>query len=470
MTSQQPGISARKFGRSFECFDTLSSASVGNRELGKVKIDCRFCLSKSKWGVLGNAERSAGILYMDLRFDQPKDCRLSSATVLLTLDHEIGAEEKNRRPEPVSIRRASSLQMTNYFGPRQLSGEKTTVNKRSIYRLTPEVNVMGNGLGGLGKDVETMQKVTSRWTFTGQLQPGKTAAYRTLKWELSENELDLQSLHSSTIHTGFTFEHDQTPCYLRVEITGKLRRVRDRVRKNLKFPPQRPKNQGETIVKIDLGPQHKFNTRLDSLADGLAMAMEMENYGAIPVEMPEAVPALFQEVINQQSQLAATSNLAPPPSSEEAIIGRIDLTPAHPPILTAPVTVPVAEDPLIKELARAHLSFPHPAHIRRRVPESRSASLTVTLVEVEEERSEEIPAALQGAQNGVPEVQKEFKDAVQAIHAVQDLVKPEKQEVDADLERLMRLSQFPALLFLIHVFASFLDLFAKKQASVKKKF
>ncbi|ELR03077.1 hypothetical protein VC83_08568 [Pseudogymnoascus destructans] len=99
--------------------------------------------------------------------------------VLSTLDHEIGVEEENRRPEPVSIRRASSLQMTK-------SGEQTTVIKKSIYRLTPEVNVMGNG--GLGKDVETTQKVTSRWTFTRQLRPGKAAAYRTLKWELSENE------------------------------------------------------------------------------------------------------------------------------------------------------------------------------------------------------------------------------------------------------------------------------------------
>ncbi|OBT53954.1 hypothetical protein VE04_04748 [Pseudogymnoascus sp. 24MN13] len=465
MTSQQPGISARKFGRSFECFDSLSSASVGNRELGKVKIDCRFRLSKSKWGVLGNAERSAGILYMDLCFDQPKDCRLSSATVLLTLDHEVNDIDRYRRPDPVSISRASSLQMTNYFGPRQLSGKQTTVNMKSTYRLTPEVHVMGTGLGGLGKDVETKREVTSRWTFTGQLQPGKTAAYRTLKWELSENELDLQSLHSSTIHTGFTFEHDQKPCYLRVEITGKLRGVRNRIKENLKFPPKRSKNQGETVVKIDLGPQHKFNTRLDSLADGLAMAMEMENYEKIPVEMPEAIPAFFQEVSNQQSQLAATSNPAPPPSSEEAIIGRIDLTPAQPPMLTAPV----AEDPLIEELARAHLSFPLPAQIRRRAPKSMSSSSTVTLVGVEE-RDEEISAALKGAQNGVPEVQKEFNEVGQAIHAVQDLVKTEKEEVDAALETFMRLSQSPALLFLIHVFASFLDLFAKKQASVKKKF
>lgn len=465
MASQQPRISARKFGRSFECFDTLSSANVGNRELGKVKIDCRFRLSKSKWGVLGNAERSAGILYMDLCFDQPKDCRLSSATVLLTLDHEIGVDEKNRRREPESIPRGSSLQMTNYFGPRQLSGEQTTVHKRSIYRLTPEVNVMGNGLGGMGKDVETTQKVTSRWTFTGQLQAGKTAAYRTLKWELSENELDLQSLHSSTIHTGFAFEHDQTPCYLRVEIAGKLQRVRDRI-KHLKFPPQRPKNQGETIVKIELGPQHKFDTRLDSIADGLAMAMEMENYGAIPVEMPEAIPALFQEVINQQSQLAATSNPAPPPPSEEAIIGRIDLTPAQPPMITAPVPEPVAEDPLIKELARAHLCFPHTSQIRRRIPMSMSSSSTVTLVEAEE-LSEEISAALKDEQNGVPEVQEEFKEAGQAIHAVQDLVKTEKEEVDAALETFMRLSQSPALLFLIRVFVGLLDLFAKKQVSVK---
>ncbi|KFY40282.1 hypothetical protein V494_03582 [Pseudogymnoascus sp. VKM F-4513 (FW-928)] len=462
MASPQPRISARKFGRSFESFDTLSSASVGNRDLGKVKVDCRFRLSKSKWGVLGDAERSAGILYMDLCFDQPKDCRLSSATVLLTLDHEIGDDEKNRRREPASITRGSSLQMTDYFGPRQLSGKQTTVNMKSTYSLKPEINVMGNGVGGVGKDSETTREASTRWTFIGQLQPGQTGAYRTLKWELSENELDLQSLHSSVIHTGFTFEHDQTPCYLRVEITGKLQSRRDRFRKSL-FPAQRSKNQGKTIVRIDLGPQHRFDTRLDSLADGLARAMEMENYGEIPVEIPEAIPAFFQEAGNHQSQPAAISNLAPPASLEGSRIGRIDLTPEQPPMLAAPI----AEDPLIKDLARAHLYFPSRSNNRWRVPESRSASSTATLVE-NEEQSDEISVASQDARNGELELKKEPKEAVVAIPAMQDLVKTENEEVDAALETFMRISQSPAIMFLIHVFVGFLDLFARKGASEKK--
>lgn len=75
----------RKFGRTFECLDEHSAESLCYRELGKVNVDCKFRSSDSLWGVLGEAKRPAGILYMDLIFHQPKNYRLSSATVLVTL-------------------------------------------------------------------------------------------------------------------------------------------------------------------------------------------------------------------------------------------------------------------------------------------------------------------------------------------------------------------------------------------------
>lgn len=78
-------VMARKWGRSFEPFDLLPIASLNYRELGKVKVDCQFRQSKSLWGVLGEEESPAGIIYLDLKFDQPKSCRLSSATVVSQL-------------------------------------------------------------------------------------------------------------------------------------------------------------------------------------------------------------------------------------------------------------------------------------------------------------------------------------------------------------------------------------------------
>jgi hypothetical protein len=462
MTCPQPSISGRKFGRSFECYDTLSSANVGAKEIGKVKVDCRFRLSKSKWGVLGNAERPVGIVYLDLNFDQPKDCRLSSATVLVTLDHEIVDEERDRRQQVAIISQGGSLQMTDYFGPKQLSGKPTTVHTKSTYRFTPEFNVMGNGIGGLGKDKETTRLFTGRWAFTGKLHSGETAACRALKWELSENELDLQSQTRSIFHTGFTFEHTLRPCYMRVEITGKLQRMRDYIR-SMKFPAPRPKKQGETVVRIDLGPQHKSGDRLDSLADSLAMAMEMENYEEISVEVPESMPAVYQEVGNQQGRPEATSNSAPPLMSGVAI-GRIDNPPVPPQILSAPI----AEDPLREALARAHLTFPLPDRIRPRAPESTSASSAATLVEIEE-KGEEMPIALQDAQKGEPEVKNESKEAGVAIPAVQDTVKSEKELATVQRTIIQISKQFPAMMFMIYAFFGFIDLFVGKQALIEKE-
>lgn len=68
----------RKYGGyDFERFDNLSSshASIGHRSFDKVNVNCRFLFKKSKWGVLGECKNPAGIVYLDLTFDQPKDAQ-----------------------------------------------------------------------------------------------------------------------------------------------------------------------------------------------------------------------------------------------------------------------------------------------------------------------------------------------------------------------------------------------------------
>lgn len=238
---------------------------------------------------------------MDLSFDQPKGCRLSSATVLVTLDHEDGPPVLGQEMQP------SLLQVTNYFGPRQLSGQEKSVAVKSTYSLTPNVNVLGNGGGGIGKNIEKSQTYTSRWTFTGSLQPGKdknkgrrgvrTMTYKTIKWELSENDLDPGASHSNVFHTAFAFGHEERPCYIHVEIDGKLQRVRDRIKKNLKFPPSRKEEEGKTTIRMDLEHSEVYTTScLDPIAKGLARAMEMANYEEVPVELPSAIEPSFQEV------------------------------------------------------------------------------------------------------------------------------------------------------------------------------
>jgi hypothetical protein len=302
MTSGPRPYLARKYGpATFERFDHLDVASIGSREIGKVLIDCKFRLSDSQWGTLGNAENPAGIIYMDLDFKQPQGCRLANATILVKLEYD---REPDRKSHIGSVR-SNHLYVTEQFGPKELRGPEKIVALRKNYHFTPNVNVLGNGAGGVGVDREKLTKRTSRWIFSGNTISDKgkgrnmprSTAYRTMKWELQENDLEAQSVHNPVFHTAFAFEHERKPFFLKVEITGKLLRKRDQWKQNLKFPPARSKDQGQALTLVSL-KDGLYNRRLDAVAKGLALAMQKENAENVAVELQDTLPASFHEAAN----------------------------------------------------------------------------------------------------------------------------------------------------------------------------
>jgi len=147
-----------------------------------------------------------------------------------------------------------------------------------IGNLTQNARVGGSFSGGL-------QKSASSW------------AYKTLKWELSENDLESQSTHSEAVHTAFTFVHDCQPFFLRVEIKGKLKKVSDKLKsKWMKFPSNMNKDDGSTVTLIDFRDHMRFTTPLDERAESLPYEMEQANLHAIPMEVPDPKPVTFMEV------------------------------------------------------------------------------------------------------------------------------------------------------------------------------
>ncbi|KAM3082218.1 hypothetical protein ACMFMG_004667 [Clarireedia jacksonii] len=284
---------ARKYGRSFVPCCPASVTSLSHKEIGKVNIDCRLRLSKSKWGVLGANPNPGGILYMDINFDQPADCRLSTATVVVTL-------------EEYHSHAGGSLRATDQYGPKKLMGELCKVPVTKNYYFAPHVDALGVGAGGVGIDKTKTKFESSRWTFTGQLllandklnRPYETV-YRRLKWELTENELESRVLHSNLFHTGFTIEHEHRPFYLKIEIQGKLRKTKDRIMNRFRFPPSGQKEDGISWTLIDPGRPGQSKRSLDALAEGLSRAMEMENFQTIPVQVPETLSVSFTEADKQ---------------------------------------------------------------------------------------------------------------------------------------------------------------------------
>ena len=290
----------RKYGRyDFERFDHLSSAhaSIGHGTFDKVNVNCRFLFKKSRWGVLGEHKNPAGIIYLDLTFDQPKDSQLHSATVIVTLDdQDKGLQDipLNRRPSQLH---EIPVQITDCYGPKGFAGPETIVQMKKSLSLSPNAQILGYDFDEVGVDKESSFSYSSRWKFSGHLLPGKGNhwAYKTLKWDLSENDLQPQSSHSNEVHTAFTFEHGGQPFFMRIEIKGKLRKLHGRVKDRLmKFPSSSKQEDGSVVTLINFGERVSFKTPLDERAQALEFEMEMANLHAIPMEVPDPKPVTFQ--------------------------------------------------------------------------------------------------------------------------------------------------------------------------------
>ncbi|KAE8149478.1 hypothetical protein BDV25DRAFT_172788 [Aspergillus avenaceus] len=299
-----PAKFSRRFGRDYKQLDSLTQASLYCRDLGKVKVDCRLRVSQSKWGVLGGSHTPAATLYMDFTFLQPPGCRLSDATITVTLqpvETASGKEGVSCTKQCLAESSASNhLQMTDYYGPKHLCGEPVSRSATKTCRFTPHISAFDSGVGGVGVDSEESVMHTSRWTFTGALLPAvvdrnstEPAAYRTLRWELAENELDLQPKHVNTIQTGFTLEHNGSDFYMVIAVQGKLLRKSDRLKGRLgrlRFPRE---NEGTSVTKINPGSSVPLESRLDPIAHGLSREMERRNLVETPVQIPEALSATF---------------------------------------------------------------------------------------------------------------------------------------------------------------------------------
>src|SRR3569833_3405546 len=96
METQQPRprlmSGMRRFGRyeHFEQFDNSSSghARVGSKSIGKINIKTQNKKHKTQKKKQNKERYPAGILYLNLNFGPPLDCRVKSATETITLDEK----------------------------------------------------------------------------------------------------------------------------------------------------------------------------------------------------------------------------------------------------------------------------------------------------------------------------------------------------------------------------------------------
>ncbi|KAJ4418474.1 hypothetical protein N0V82_005554 [Gnomoniopsis sp. IMI 355080] len=240
----------------------------------------------------------------EIRFDQPSDCVLKSATIQLTLDEDDQGLESYRVDDSQVQTSECPVLITDYYGPGQIVGTSKRVLVNKSLNIAPSINVAGSGgsLGGMKTDKQFVHE--SRWMFRSYTVPGdgtrgQSWGHRILKWEMTENDIEKYPVHSNKVFTAFAYEHSGQPFLMKVEISGKLKQRGDRVKASLgralkKFGP-RARNQ-EDISTTLVGAYRGHRRPLDELAKGLSNAMDMKNSVSSPHVVRDTQTASFQQV------------------------------------------------------------------------------------------------------------------------------------------------------------------------------
>ncbi|GJN66453.1 hypothetical protein PLICBS_000471 [Purpureocillium lilacinum] len=298
-------LGVRRFGRNdFERFDQEAARGshlcVGSTTIGKVDIDCKYQWKKAKWGVLGVEKRPAGVVYMDITFKQPHGWWLQNASVFVTVSEDKSSyalvARRKERAEQADLASDYAVQITDYFGPRFLTGTKTVRSESRRMKFTPTMGGPGVEVGGMGYESISSHEKVGRWVFKGNVgKPKGRDGLRTLHWELTENCLDPDQAHSQEFRTAFAFEHSRRPVYLRVEMEGRLLSKGQQLKHGMKRFSSHGlgRKDDSTLMHIDFGRDFMFERSLDAIAQGLDMTMQMENLQKAPVETPDPTPAKF---------------------------------------------------------------------------------------------------------------------------------------------------------------------------------
>lgn len=226
----------------------------------------------------------------------------------------------SRQPIRTSSVTDHAVGITEYFGPRELTGTPSYSFKTRETSLQPTLGAVGLfEIGGVGTRQSASTMCVSRWNFNGSVKRAKDGrGFRSLEWELKEDELGCNPRGNQPFHTAFAFEHSDRPVLMRVEVEGRLNsRLRHSKQKLLRFCTKSADKDNAMVTLIDLSSASTTaRKRLDRIAVDLNLAMQRENYEETPIELPGPTQATFGELSRpseaeeQQNETLASIELA----------------------------------------------------------------------------------------------------------------------------------------------------------------
>jgi len=158
----------------------------------------------------GDAARQAGALYFDLVLNQPSDCLLEAAEVHLRFTSD-----------------QSTVQVSEWFGPRSLRRELAHDAGSKITQIQPEVSLGVAGqsasVGGVGTTKSTETEQIRRWELWARtVDSGADGLYDTLVWQWQGNASPTDAMPRMPFKSGLVLYHNAAPFVVSLEIRGKV--------------------------------------------------------------------------------------------------------------------------------------------------------------------------------------------------------------------------------------------------------
>ncbi|CAI7663426.1 unnamed protein product [Penicillium crustosum] len=226
---------------------------------------------------------------------------------------------------------AKNLEVTEFFGPKILSGEKRERQVSTTLEVNPKVGTGGINIEGGGWSQRSDTSYASRWKFTGSrfvAEPSsprdalhsRSSQYQQLVWHLDENELDNQAIHHSTVHSAVAFHHDSEPFFLDLQIEVKLHRWHHRLKQRLIYPPRSRKAYTRASIHAtsDIDPDPNFAELVSNL-DHAMIDMNLHPVVEVPGPTPKLVDASYEDKENDTE----TNARCLPNESLIALVGQL---------------------------------------------------------------------------------------------------------------------------------------------------
>ncbi|PIG82392.1 Pfs domain protein [Aspergillus arachidicola] len=252
-------LSQRPVSRDQNYRDLLEthSQSLGYQKLGTIKIDCSF-MPDSQWGILQKvAGAPAWLLYLQLQFSQPSDCKLANANVELTFEKMAPASQ-----ELIGLSNIGPV-LTEYFGRRGIAGNDLIEPEPSVVYGSTGVNDRPNAHKGPGsyRDAGTQWSLQA---YTWPVEGDNSGLHRRVEWIIKEADSQHQALlHRGQVRVALVLQHDLDPFSITVRIVGQLHRHRGW----FKFPSSTESSTRHLCVRV-LPSAHE-QTPLDERAKQL---------------------------------------------------------------------------------------------------------------------------------------------------------------------------------------------------------